>query len=631
MHRRLPNFRFFSTIAGFYLAGGLITSCLADGLPLVQTTHPDFAGSGNCAFCHSSMWDQAGQDVSIDTHWRSTMMANSARDPLWQAKVSSEVARAPALQSVIEEKCSTCHMPMARTQAKALGVPVAILGDGFLNENNAFHSLAMDGVSCSLCHQITAEGLGESFSGGYHIDTSTESPNRLIYGPFPNPFTRQMQNNLGYTPVEGPHTTDSGLCGTCHNLETPFVDANGTILGTFPEQMTYMEWEHSQFNSQGQEGQQCQNCHMPTASGGVVLSNRGGPGLNLQARSPFTQHHFVGGNDFMLGLLSGNLDELKVTASSQQFLDTRVRLISQMQSSTANLSVTNVRAGEKSVEIGLLVSNLAGHKFPSGFPSRRAWIHLSVTDSVGQVIFESGRPDELGRIEGNEADFVPGACEPHYQVIADPQQVQIYESIMANTDGEITYTLLRGASYQKDNRLLPKGMNPATADDRVAVHGQAAGDPDFVGGQDAVAYTIPTSDGKGPYVVEVNLYYQTVSAAFVADLRQDATDQISRFTQMYDAADLTPVTIASLKFSLEPTGFYHLSIEPWRQNHGLELAVNGPVGGTIDLESSADLMNWQVLETLEQITNPSIYEDTQSYNVSSRFYRLRWPLEFVEF
>ena len=115
------------------------------------------------------------------------MMGNAAKDPLWQAKVSSEVLRNPALQSVIEEKCSTCHMPMARTQAKLLGVPVTLLGDGFLNENNPFHSLAMDGVSCSFCHQIADVGLGEqeSFSGGYHIDTSTESPNRLIYGPFP--------------------------------------------------------------------------------------------------------------------------------------------------------------------------------------------------------------------------------------------------------------------------------------------------------------------------------------------------------------------------------------------------------------------------------------------------------------
>ncbi len=80
----------------------------------------DFSGSGICAFCHSFLKDSANNDVSIDTHWRSTMMANSAKDPLWQAKISSEVDRNPGLQSVIEDKCSRCHMGMARYQAIVL-------------------------------------------------------------------------------------------------------------------------------------------------------------------------------------------------------------------------------------------------------------------------------------------------------------------------------------------------------------------------------------------------------------------------------------------------------------------------------------------------------------------------------
>ncbi len=561
------------------------------------------------------------------------MMANAAKDPLWQAKVSSEVLRNPALQSVIEDKCATCHMPMARTQAKVLGLPAAILGEGFLNENHPFHSLAMDGVSCSLCHQITNTNLGEqeSFSGRYDIDTSTESPNRLIYGPFSSPFTRQMQNNLGYTPVEGEHTTKSDLCGVCHNLETPFVDGAGTIMGTFPEQMTYQEWEHSQFNGSVADRRECQDCHMPDAAGGVVLSNRGGPGLNLPARSPFAQHHFVGGNDFMLGLLSDNLDEMKLTASSQQLQDTRVRLLSQMQSNTANLTVSGIRAGEQSLEIGFLVSSLVGHKFPSGIPTRRAWLHLAVKDGQGQIIFESGRSDELGRIEGNDADFVAGSCETHYQVISMPEQVQIYESVMENTDGEVTYTLLRGANYRKDNRLLPKGFAPATADKRIAVAGMATEDSNFTGGQDQITYRVPTHGTTGPYVVEVKLNYQSVSAAFVEDLRQDSTMEISRFTQMYDSVDQTPITVASLKFSLEPSEFYHLSIQPWQDPQGPKLSITGPVGGSVDLEISADFEHWEILQSLEQTTmDPITYEDIQFSNTSNRFYRLRWPLEFEE-
>ena len=47
-------------------------------------------------------------------------------------------------------------------------------------------------------------------------------------------------------------------------------------------------------------------------------------------------------------------------------------------------------------------------------------------------------------------------------MITDQGQVQIYESLMRDTDGNITYTLLRASTYSKDNRLLPR--------DRVRLH-----------------------------------------------------------------------------------------------------------------------------------------------------------------
>jgi len=59
--------------------GGGTTS----GTALTTFTTNDFSGSGNCAMCHSGIVDSIGQDVSMDKQWRSTMMANSSKDPLW--------------------------------------------------------------------------------------------------------------------------------------------------------------------------------------------------------------------------------------------------------------------------------------------------------------------------------------------------------------------------------------------------------------------------------------------------------------------------------------------------------------------------------------------------------------------
>lgn len=180
-------------------------------LPLSRVNTDDFTGSGNCANCHTGLTDSAGNDVSIGSHWRSTMMANAAKDPIWQAKVASEVSRTPALKEIIEDKCATCHMPMAYTQAHVDGTPVLILDDGFLNPTNALHELAMDGNSCTLCHQIVDPVLGT-----YTVDTSTDPPDRINYGPFTNPQKMAMRTSSGFTPVFGEQTLESTLCGTCH-------------------------------------------------------------------------------------------------------------------------------------------------------------------------------------------------------------------------------------------------------------------------------------------------------------------------------------------------------------------------------------------------------------------------------
>lgn len=70
-----------------------LPAAFADGLPLTTFQMPDFVGSSSCAVCHTALFDMAGNDVNLDTHWRSTLMANNGKDPLWQAKVASKVVR----------------------------------------------------------------------------------------------------------------------------------------------------------------------------------------------------------------------------------------------------------------------------------------------------------------------------------------------------------------------------------------------------------------------------------------------------------------------------------------------------------------------------------------------------------
>ena len=512
----------------------------------------DFSGSGICATCHSNLYTITGEEVSHDAHWRSTMMANAAKDPLWLAKVSSEVVRVednPLLPPILEEKCARCHMGMARCQADTNGDDIGILNDGFLNPENPLHEAAMDGVSCTLCHQIQNDYLGdvESFTGQYIIDTSTSPPDRQIFGPYQDPIKTIMENNSGFSPLYSDRMKESKLCSTCHTLYTPTIRADGSLVEDkeFPEQTTYLEWEHSTVNKS------CQWCHVPEAFDPSVISNLP---KKLEVREHVGQHHFVGGNSFMVELLKNNSSDLGVTAEETHLNDTILRTNTLLNLKTATLNSSASIDQNQHIILDVTIENMAGHKIPTGIPIRRLWLHVTVLDVNNKTVFESGRPRANGSIEGNNTDRDVPPYEPHYNEITESDQVQIYEGVMQNTDGEITQTLLRAYSYAKDNRILPAGFDTQTAHDDYTVWGDAKNDADYVtGGRDEITYKIDISGEEEPFVIITELLYQSLSYPFINDFNEDDVkneDLVVSFMGQYKKEDKTPVVVATNEVSV---------------------------------------------------------------------------------
>src|SRR5207237_8147477 len=143
---------------------------------------------------------------------------------------------------------------------------------------------------------------------------------------------------------------------------------------------------------------------------------------------------------------------------------------------TAQIAIDriDVTAGRLQTEIS--VQNLGGHKFPTAYPSRRAWLHVTVKDRNGRAVFESGALNANGSITGNDNDADPNRFEPHYTEINNPEQVQIYEDIMVGANNMPTTGLLTAVRFIKDNRLLPKGFTKNRADAPIAPQGGAATD-----------------------------------------------------------------------------------------------------------------------------------------------------------
>jgi hypothetical protein len=160
---------------------------------------------------------------------------------------------------------------------------------------------------------------------------------------------------------------------------------------------------------------------------------------------------------------------------------------------------------------------------------------VTVRDRDGNRVFESGALNPDGSIAGNDNDADANRFEPHYTEITSSDQVQIYESVMQGANGALTTGLLTAVRYVKDNRLLPRGFDKATATPDIAVHGGAAEDADFTGGGDTVRYSVATGSARGPFQVESEIWYQPISYRWAMNLKRYDAPEPKRFVGYYES------------------------------------------------------------------------------------------------
>ena len=491
-----------------------------------------FSHSDDCVACHNALTIPSGEDVSIGGAWRSTIMANSARDPYFHASLRRETMDHPTRAAAIEDECAACHVPIGHRTAHAAGrsaiVLPALRGGGKAAPEP--DRLAGDGVSCTVCHQIAPDGLGApaSFNGNFIVRSARADGVRDAFGPFAVDAGRHtiMRSVTGFEQVEAAHIRQSELCATCHTLVTRAFDGEGRVIGSLPEQMNYQEWRHSAFYD---EGRSCQSCHMPRAAGPVRVSSVLGAN-----RDGLSRHAFVGGNAFMLRLLNRFRDELDVEAPPEALEATARLTEQQLRHDTATVEATAPQRSADGIAFDVIVRNLTGHKFPTGYPSRRAWLHVTVTDDAGQVLFESGATAPNGSIAGSDGDADPQGVEPHYDVIDRPDQVQIYESVMADAESRPTTGLLSAVRYLKDNRLLPRGFDKRTAGAEIAVIGEAAADTSFADGADRLHYRVRMPADRRLGRIAVVLRYQPIAYRWARNLATYAAPEPVRFVGYFD-------------------------------------------------------------------------------------------------
>src|ERR1051325_1702345 len=98
-------------------------------------------------------------------------------------------------------------MPITRYEAKLRGKEGEFFAYLPISTDDPEHLQAADGISCSVCHQITREKFGtrESFNGGFVVNGPGADGNRTEYGPFEikkGRITIMRSSTEGYHPEE---------------------------------------------------------------------------------------------------------------------------------------------------------------------------------------------------------------------------------------------------------------------------------------------------------------------------------------------------------------------------------------------------------------------------------------------
>lgn len=509
-------------------------------LPAAEHAETDrLVTSEVCAQCHLAadapvMHDPNGDDLSPVATFRASMMALAARDPYYLAVVSQETARFPASSSTIVGTCARCHAPAAAVEHDAKGT---VVGWGPLTKGTTpLDHLARDGVGCALCHQLEGYDLGGVFEVGF---------DRTIRGPHANPKTDPMSFFLDYLPSYDPSFGEAELCGSCHTVVVPAVDADGAPLGgDYLEQAPYLEWLSSSYAGAGTS---CATCHMPTvdSTDAAIVTPISKFPDGLSPRQPFGVHRFSGGNAYMLRLMGSNVDWVGADVSAAA-LELAALAAEEHLRSAATLSVAaSLDGGALVVDVG--VHNETGHKLPTGYPGRRAWLHVRALSASGAVLFESGAWDASGALVSPSGERLdpPGAWLPHRDVIDAEDQVQVWEAVAVDASGAPTNLAFGSVGHVKDDRILPDGFAPTPEWASWLAPAGVEGDATFAPGSDHVLVRVP--GGASVASVEVELVYQTVRPAELELLAGVATPAAVAFTSMADPP--TPIVLAAASWA----------------------------------------------------------------------------------
>ena len=502
-----------------------------------------------CLSCHRGFSGTTPEFMPHST-WGGSMMANATRDPVFWAALDVANKDFPG----VGDYCLRCHTPPGWLNGRV----VKAIGGGSSGPGGAsgcqltgdyddsdYKNNDYAGVTCHFCHRMMPTGPagepGMIGNANIWIDNATlcTNPNGDQYGGPCRRGPYSYSNGLLEPPhgwVQSQYHADSSLCGTCHDVTTPDTDQGplktlvleGGVATTrpMPLERTYSEWNSSLFADtiyrdgmgEGPSGvpafaraQQCQSCHMRSSEDPTAKACQQNPDGSRTGNLP--KHEFAGANTWVPGIIkveyANNVTGFDREADFDRTIaSARDMLAESAQVETSILSYVAPTAGAAgSISVRVKVTNLSGHKLPTGYAEgRRMWLNVKAISATDDVVAESAAYDALS------ADLMLDPQAKVYEILqgiwtpGSPGECKIEDA------GKLQFHFVLNNCIRKDNRIPPLGLRPASAADPNGDELRPVG------------YSYPeTSPGSGILVnYDVTDYSFTLPAGTARPIRVDA-------------------------------------------------------------------------------------------------------------
>jgi uncharacterized repeat protein (TIGR01451 family) len=506
--------------------------------PVFNSTPNDFILPGTQPLLEESLIDsvdcQTCHSPPIYNLWRGSMMSQAGRDPLTWAAIYNANAYVPNSG----EYCLRCHTPNGWYGGRS-------------NPSDGSTLTSQDirnGVSCQLCHRMvdviaSASDEASTIDAQVRSDLENTPPtdhrgSAMIIidqldrrrGPFnlANDFPYHTAYQTDFLGQRMNAWKEASLCGSCHNVDNPLLswdtgrnqywpnamDAPASDFSKgalFPIERTFDEWAASDFADQGvvsasfgyglpdQTVRSCQDCHMPRTSGYAAQSAFNPPYRNCQNGECIGEHSFFGANSWVPQLLLNPNWRLSAL-SDENVLNNTITGANNFVKKSALVNVTVLEGiGNKTARV--TVTNLTGHKLPTGYPEgRRIWINIVAKDQAGNILYESGKYDWNNHTLIEDADI---------KIYEAKQGITEELSQSIGLTSGPTFHFILNNTIIKDNRIPPKGITQA----EYAAIGLNPVGTVYEDNQnwDVTEYALPADTES----VTVRLYYQVASKDYI--------------------------------------------------------------------------------------------------------------------